>query len=167
MTQLRIPSALHREIHTDLVRPHEFAGERVGFILAGYSKDSNLLLALDYLQLKDEEYIPAENELACASFGRDAIRRILNLALQRQESIIHVHHHAFGGAAFSRVDLNSLRELLPSFRGVVPDSPHGALIMTDTELNGFILPVSSPNFEPLSKISVVGFPTRWWVSYER
>jgi hypothetical protein len=56
---LRIPRRLLVEMEHDLDRPHEFARERLGFVLARWAQAAGELVVIpfEYISIADENYI--------------------------------------------------------------------------------------------------------------
>lgn len=162
---LRIPRSLVDQMWTDLRRPHAFAHERVGFMLIREAQgtDGRLLLASRYEPLREDEYL--NDPRVGARINREAIRRMLTLALAG-ESIFHVHLHEHPGTpVFSAVDECNLRELLPSFCGAAPQGIHGALLLSDDRGLAWGWKAGQDSPFPISTITVVGCPLmRWEVS---
>lgn len=159
---LRIPRALVDQMRADLHRPHAFAHERVGFLLIREAEGAGgrLLLASRYEPLREDEYL--DDPRVGARINRNAIRRMLALALTG-ESIFHVHLHEHSGMpAFSAVDECNLRELIPSFCGVAPRSIHGALLLSDNQGLAWGWKAGHDGPFPISTITIVGAPLMRW-----
>ena len=78
---LRLPRALLSEMWADLNRPHDFAHERVGFLLARQSEGhgGRILLARHYEPVPEDDYI--RDPSVGARINRESIRRMLKYAL--------------------------------------------------------------------------------------
>lgn len=156
----KITTQLLEEIKTDLARPHKFAFERVGFIHVrrGTLPEGQLLLATSYQPVRDEHYTKA-SDLVGAIINRYAITEAMQKSLTTGEGVFHVHMHHFDsfGEPFSRVDLRSLNELMPSFYSVSKDALHGAILITPKNILGkYWTPDRTAH--NLQMISVVGHP---------
>src|SRR5450759_2444986 len=93
-------------MRSDLMRPHPFAYERVGFITtrAARGLDHLVVLAEHYYPVADEDYLP--DETVGAMMGPEALRKALELALLNPVGIFHVHMHLMGRRLwFSGIDL--------------------------------------------------------------
>jgi hypothetical protein len=159
----RITSEMLEQIRIDLARPHPFAFERVGFISVrrGSLVEGQLLLAVSYHPVRDEHYIKAKaGDLAGAIISRYAISEAMQEALTTGDGIFHIHMHHFDSFSepFSRVDLKSLNELMPSFYSVSKNALHGALLMTPKHILGKYW-TPDRRAHNLQTISVVGHPT--------
>src|SRR6476620_11320805 len=104
---LKIPHRMLDEIRIDLRRPHNFAHERVGFMIAGAAAtgpEKVLLLARNYRPVADEDY--ELNRSVGVQIGGNAMRKALEFAYSPRSALLHIHSH--GGSDrpdFSLVDL--------------------------------------------------------------
>jgi hypothetical protein len=137
---LKIDGALLDTIRDDLRRPHAFAHERVGFVTAGIialATGDLTLLARDYRPVADNDYLRDTN--VGAMIGPDAIRKGLQLAYGARSALLHVHTHGGRGAPdFSGVDLSEGQKFVPSFFNIVPNMPHGIVVLSDTSARGLL-----------------------------
>jgi hypothetical protein len=145
---IRLPGRLLHAVREDLMRPHEFALERVGWIFAREAREARgeLLLAFDYSGVADEHYI--DDRTVGARINSAAIRRALERALRSGDCVLHVHAHAHvGPPGFSPDDTEGLRELMPSFGAVAPHAIHGAVVLSDDRAAGrvWLPPSRDPN----------------------
>ncbi len=93
---LKITKDLLNEIKGDLLRPHLYAAERVGFLFARQSvADGNtmLLLSISYMAIPDDLYI--DDPSVGARINSTAIRNGLQKSMDSGMSAIHVHLHHF------------------------------------------------------------------------
>lgn len=161
---VRLARALYDEARADLRRPHPFAAERVGFLFGKASSgggDRVVLAMRAYVALADDEYI--DDRSAGAVFSAGAIRRMRQRVLDTGESAFHLHEHRHSGRpAFSTIDLRSLAELIPSFGALVPDAPHGALLLSDDAAIGLGWSRHSSSPVATEAVSVVGRPMQVW-----
>jgi hypothetical protein len=95
----------------------------------------------------------------------DYIAPMLERAAEDALSVVKVHSHPTGYAAFSLTDDKGDATLLPMIRGwVESDVPHGSVIMLpDGQMFGRVLNVSA-GFEPITCISVAGDNLHFWYS---
>lgn len=138
-THLKMTSALIGAIRADLERPHPFAHERVGFILAGLAKvGADLaILAHTYQPIADEDYL--DDPTVGAMMGPAAIRKALQQALQTRSAALHVHMHDHRGQpGFSAVDLRENAKFVPNFFNVGPQRAHGAIVLSRDGVAGQI-----------------------------
>lgn len=158
MNRLRITRPLMQRIRADLARPHEFAFERVGYLLAR-ARDAQLI-AIDYLPLLDDEY--EINPRVGAQFGDSAITRMLRAAREGRYAAFHTHQHAHSGLPMlSRDDLDSLRALTPAFFGMTP-GPHGAFLLSDDTAVALAWSAANAAPQALERVTEVGFPLSTW-----
>ncbi|MFD1328852.1 ThiF family adenylyltransferase [Mycoplana ramosa] len=93
----------------------------------------------------------------------DYIAPILERAADEGLSVIKVHSHPGGHAAFSLTDDKGDAQLLPMIRGwVEADIPHGSAIMLpDGQMFGRVLNADN-GFDPINCISVAGDDLHFW-----
>jgi hypothetical protein len=165
MIELRIPAALFERISVDLRRPHAFAAERVGFLYARpdlNGANMTMILAVDYWTVPDQHYVVDHS--VGAKIDAVAIREAMQHALSSGLGAFHVHEHDWPGQpGFSGVDDRESSKLMPSFKGVVPGVPHGAIIFGRDGICGKAWFGSTKKPQFLSRVSVVGFPLRIYV----
>jgi hypothetical protein len=137
MLEIKIPIKLFENMTEDLLRPHEFAFERMGFLFCKSTTDRSILFPYEYLSIDDENYIP--DELVGARVNSIPLRKILQEALTNQVCVIHVHiHNHRGKPFFSTTDLDFLSEIVPPLRGVCPHMHHGAIVLSKDNFSGKI-----------------------------
>lgn len=157
----KIERGLYDVIHEDLARHHQFAAERMGFIVCKPSMagNSTLILAQSYLVTPDDWYIPDER-FGCV-FNSDAMRAAMQTALSQKSSIFHVHlHDHYGEPWFSRADLRESREFVPNFWNVQPNYPHGTAVLSHDEMAGLCWYPGQEAPQIIQKFSVVGSPLK-------
>lgn len=161
---LRLTRALYESARADLRRPHPFAAERVGFLFGKAARagaDRVVLTMHAYVALLNDEYV--DDRSAGAVFSSGALRRMRQRVLDTGESAFHVHEHPhIGRPAFSTIDIRSLAELVPSFGVLVPEAPHGALLLSDDAAAGMAWSRDIPSPFVTEAISVVGYPMQVW-----
>lgn len=158
--EIRMPSVLRAEAMADLMRPHPFAFERVGFLSSNCSwlaPDHIVVLLNKYHPVPNEHYL--DDDDAGASIGSDSICDALARILQTGRGQFHVHLHEHRGIPRpSRVDLIGLPPMVRSFAVAAPSQASGYLILSE---DSAWAEVSVPNhLRPLAatKITSVGFP---------
>jgi proteasome lid subunit RPN8/RPN11 len=94
----------------------------------------------------------------------DDIVPMLERAHDKNLSIVKVHSHPNGYAAFSRTDDEGDERLLPMVRGwIEADVPHGSAVMLPNgEMFGRVVVDASGAFQPLASISVAGDELLFW-----
>jgi len=151
----RTTESFLESVRTDLIRPHPFAHERVGFITvrAAQGADHLVVLAQDYHPLADGEYL--RDRSVGAMMGQEAIRKALDLALLNPVGIFHIHMHTLPGRRlwFSHIDLREQQRFVPDFFKVRPNMPHGAIVLSPQSAAGLawlgpteIVPIAEFNF---------------------
>ncbi len=154
-TEIRITEVMINEIKDDLSRRHPFAWERIGFLFCRTALEGKLLLSSFYQTLPDALYIP--DSFVGTRYSGEAIRTARQRGLETGESIFHVHiHEGAGPPRFSRTDLESLKEMIPTMVSVVPEVPHGALLLNDDSVYGLIWRLNHQPKE-IDSIRLTGF----------
>lgn len=158
---LRISNRLLARIHSDLVRPHPFAAERVGFIPCRVSatKRGFLVLPETYLPVEDADYL--DDSRVGAMMGPGAIRKALQFAFNNRVSMFHVHLHQHDGVPrFSGIDLRENAKFVPDFWHVRPEFPHGALVLSFNSAAGLCWYPQKPKPFRIQAMTFVGAPMR-------
>lgn len=144
------------DVRSDLMRAHDFAHERIGFIStrAAAGRDHTVLLAEDYHPVADEDYI--HDPMVGARIGQDALRKALNLALLNPVSVLHVHMHMEGRRLwFSHIDLTEQLKYVPDFFKVRRTMPHGALVLSPRSAAGRIW-FDAKRIVPIAEFNIAG-----------
>jgi len=134
---LRITEALVKRMRRDLQRRHEFAGERVGFLMTKignqHSANMKLVLGVDYWPVPDDSYI--NDPSVGARYEASVHRGLMERAHAENLGMFHVHAHEHGGCPhFSGIDLDCIEKLVPSLRTVQPRQAHGALLFSHDDM---------------------------------
>ena len=163
--RFKIMTGLLASIRADLGRPHGFAYERVGFILAGVAQSASgvLVLAREYQPVADEDYLPDDS--VGAMMGPEAIRKAMEWALMKKASIFHVHSHGGRGIPrFSAVDVRESAKFVPDFLKVAPEMIHGAIVLSNDAALGRSWVFGNGRPGEVSEFVEVGMPMRKWGS---
>jgi hypothetical protein len=122
----------------DLRRPHAFAAERVGFFscrVGGLRSTGWVILAEEFHPVADDDYL--EDHTVGAMMGPDAIRKAMQVALDRQCCMFHVHIHEHRGQPrFSAIDISETDKFVPDFWNVAPQMVHGAIVLSSDSMAG-------------------------------
>lgn len=163
----RARADLLKAVRDDLVRPHPFARERVGFLIcrAGRLTDGGVvILAAGYDGVADGDYI--EDHSVGAMMGPAAIRKALQRAYNgglADIALFHVHMHDHRGLpAFSPVDSRESRKFVPDFFNVAPAMPHGAIVLSKDLAVGLCWRVPRAEPTPITGFVRVGAPLLMW-----
>lgn len=144
-------------VRADLVRPHPFAKERVGFISvrAAASSRDLVLIAEDYHPVADGEYVPDPS--VGAMMGQEALRKALEFALLKPVGMLHVHMHLFAHSRlwFSKIDLSEQLKFVPDFFKVQKEMPHGALVLSPKAAAGRVW-LSADDIVPIAEFNIAG-----------
>jgi hypothetical protein len=147
----------------DLLRPHEHAAERVGFVSCrfGNSESSLMVLAHTFHPVLDENY--EFDPGVGARMNSAAIRSALQVALSNDVGMFHVHLHDHRGLPGpSGVDWTEWQKFVPNFWHVRPQLPHGALILSRDRLSGWCWYPKRQQPIPIERFSIVGRGMRSW-----
>lgn len=166
---LKITGSLLDQVRRDLERPHFFAHERVGFLMAGAAAtpDGLMLLVRGYLPVADEDYEVAPN--VGAQIGSSAIRKAVQAAYRPASSLLHVHTHGGCGLPhFSGTDLASGNTFVPGFFQSCPKMPHGLLVLSNDAATGILWLDPRKRHIPIDRLIRVDFPIteQWSAQYE-
>lgn len=126
----RANRAFLTKVRDDLIRPHAFAHERVGFITvrAARGAEGIVLLAENYYPVADADYV--NDQTVGAMIGQEGLRKALEIALLQRVGVFHVHMHGLSTRLwFSGIDLSEQMKFIPDFFTVCPNMPHGALVL--------------------------------------
>ncbi|SHF82063.1 ThiF family protein [Flavobacterium fluvii] len=149
--KFRIPEELHKRMLLDLKRPHPFAYERVGFLFAKTVKLSpnvNLVIAIDYLPVGDNDYI--NDKEVGAKINSNAIRAAMQGVFEKDCGCFHVHlHNHSGRPSPSFTDAKSLPGIVKSLNNIAPKHTNGFLILSRDAFYSSI---------KTDSISVIGYP---------
>jgi hypothetical protein len=162
MIEIRLTQALYQGMKSDLARPHPFAAERVGFAvgrLVSATEDSRLLALSEYMPVPDRDYI--DDPLVGARIGREALTAAshrIYYGRPRGEGVFHVHVHGDRGeTGMSGTDARELPPLIPGFRSVGPNGPHGILIFSADHFAGWVWLPGEDELR-IDKCSLIGAP---------
>jgi len=163
MIAIKMTGSLHASILADLSRPHPFAGERVGFVLArlgSLAGSGNLVLLHHYHPIPDDEYV--EDPSVGARIGSSAITWGMQAAYQgrkRREGVFHVHLHAHRGRTdMSAVDRRDIPEIVRGFHAVGTEAAHGILILSLNHGSAWVWLAGRNELVVAAKIRVIGHP---------
>jgi hypothetical protein len=134
----RMMRTLREAILRNLLRPHEHAAERVGFVSCrfGTSDSGLLILAHSFHPVQDEFY--EEDPSVGARMNSAAIRSALQVALSQEVGMFHIHLHDHRGLPGpSSIDWSEWKKFVPNFWHIRPNLPHGALILSRDRLSGW------------------------------
>jgi len=161
--EIKLTGSLFREIARDLARAHPFAAERVGFVLGrlgSLAKDGKVVIFTRYHSIPDDQYV--DDPTVGARVGSAALTWAMQAVYHgrpARERIFHIHMHGhIGEPRMSRVDNRDIPRLMPGFRSVSPEAPHGIVILSLDHGSGWVwLPAHN---EPVcaDTVCVIGAP---------
>jgi hypothetical protein len=159
--EIRLTGLLHEEILRDLVRPHPFAAERVGFVfgcVGSLANDGKLVLLNRYHSIPDDQYI--DDETVGARIGSDALTWAMQAVYHgrsAREGIFHIHVHPHKGeTGMSPVDRRELPKLMPGFQSVGREAVHGIIILSRDHGTGWVWLPGRKEPVAAGTISVIG-----------
>ena len=162
--KIRLTRKLLDEMRQDLLRPHEFAAERVGFITAKIGNkfsESSLVLFSQYHSVADAHYIDDPN--VGARIDSAAIRAAMQTVLDTKSGAFHVHLHDHRGKpGFSRTDKREIPNIISGLRVAGPKQPHGMFLLSRDDCFAQIWMPEKTDFVCAAKISVIGFPMKFF-----
>jgi len=159
-TILKIPRSLYEQAKADLLRPHQFAFERVGFFSTRCSKatGTTLVHCIAYTSVDDTHYI--DDQTVGARIGSNAITQAMARSVNHSVGQVHVHYHGgYGLPHPSSTDLHELPPLSGSFRNAKRSEGHGWMILGESDAYvSLLLPNRTESADGIP-VSIVGFPT--------
>jgi len=159
--RLKLPSLLLQQIRTDLLKPHSFAAERVGFVSCGVGAIASgiAVMAHGYHPVDDGDYV--DDPRYGAMMGSGAIRKALQFAYNNMTAMFHVHLHEHAGKPrFSRTDLAEYPKFIPDFWKVQPALPHGALLLSEDRATALVWYPGLRQPQPAAEIWEIGTKMR-------
>lgn len=164
MITAKLSGSLYKSILTDLKRPHSYAAERVGFVLGRLSEGEQgpLLLLTRYHSIPDDQYV--NDPAVGARIGPAAMTWAMQTAYSgraAKEGLFHIHLHPHRGpTSMSRVDREGIPPMIPGFRNVAPNAPHGIIILSLNHGSCWVWLPARDGAHVASSIRVAGLPIR-------
>jgi hypothetical protein len=138
--------------------PHPFAFERVGFMF-GRGGGDDLIILSAFRGVSDDHYEPDPN--VGARIGAYAISAALNEAFKRRAAAFHIHVHEHPGTPrLSPTDLRELPPVMRPFRNVVPEQPHGLIVLSHDSFRGLVWYPNSATPRDVRDFTIVDAPMR-------
>lgn len=156
---IRIPQKLYDNIYADLLRPHKFAGERVGFSFSKTKvlENGEIIICMnEYSPIDDENYI--NDPSVGAKFNSIAITNAIGYGRKHKKGVFHTHLHEFskGNPEFSYTDLEHLPPIVESANRMVKGQIHGLFLLSQTTLNALVWIPGEEDYRKVDQISIVG-----------
>jgi hypothetical protein len=154
---LKITEALIREVRKDLDRAHPYAAERVGFLIGRCTRSRSgiIIFGSRYESVPDAGYV--EDHSVGAMMNQRTITAAMQIAYSEKVPIFHVHtHFGKGKPKFSGIDLRENAKFVRAFINVCPEYPHGALVLSDTDMSGLCWLPGSSKPRRIDQFTVVG-----------
>lgn len=163
---IRIARSAFELARSDVLRPHAFAYERVGFLFgrtANIGREEAIVLLNDFSAVPDDHYL--EDSTVGARIDSSAIRSALERVLETGESCFHFHMHGHRGRPrLSKTDTTELDRLVPTFVSGAPEAVHGALIGSVDAASAWAWRRQGMNRTQARTVALVGFPSEIWRS---
>lgn len=158
---LSLAGAQHEQLRTFLF-PAD-GKEAVAIALCGRraGKHRHRLLVREVYEIPYESY--SQRSTMGVTWSTDFFAPLLDKAEKQGLSVVKIHSHPGGYAAFSEIDDASDHQLMPAIRGwVEADIPHASVLMLpDGQMFGRVL-WREDNFIPLACIAVAGPDLHFW-----
>jgi hypothetical protein len=162
-TELRLTGYLYRDVLADLMRPHPFAAERIGFVCArmgSLAAGGKLILCTRYRSIPDQQYV--EDDSVGARIGPEAMTWAMQAAYHgrgSQEGVFHIHLHGdHGETGMSHTDRKEIPPLIPGFQSVGRLAPHGIIILSLSHGTAWVWMPGSDAAAVAGRISIIGAP---------
>jgi hypothetical protein len=153
----KITDALIQKVRQDLDRPHPYAAERVGFVICRCTRSRSgiIIFGSHYESVPDDGYV--DDHSVGAMMNQRTITTAMQIAYSEKISTFHVHTHpGKGKPQFSRIDLRENAKFVRAFINVRPEYPHGALVLSDTDMTGLCWLPGSLKPRRIDQFTVVG-----------
>jgi hypothetical protein len=161
--EIKLTGYLYDRMMADLIRPHPFAAERVGFVFArmGSLADQGKLILLNrYHSIPDEQYV--DDPTVGARIGSDAMTWAMQAVYQGRpahEGIFHIHLHGHSGeSGMSKTDAREIPRLIPGFQSVGREAAHGIIILSSDHGSAWVWLPGHKDAKPADQVSVIGAP---------
>lgn len=139
LPELRISANATAKLRAEVARPS--CHEQVVFGLARSATigGDTVLLVKDIFTLPEEAFVVSSAH--GAKWRGGAMRPIINAAIHQESGIVIFHLHAHQGpVALSGDDLQSARQLLPTFQNLLPELLHASVVFGQDHAAAIILP---------------------------
>lgn len=161
--EIKLTGFLYDQIVADLIRPHPFAAERVGFVFArigSLADHGKLILLSRYHSISDEHYV--DDPTVGARIGSDAMTWAMQAVYHgrpAREGIFHIHLHGHNGeTGMSRTDAREIPRLIPGFQSVGREAAHGIIILSSDHGSGWVWLPGHKDAISAEQISIIGAP---------
>ena len=128
-----------------------------GFGRRGALADGEVILLSELVDVDDDDY--EDDPSVGARIGARAIHKALQRALDLRAAAFHVHlHDHFGTPWFSRIDLRELPDVVRPFGVLVPEQPHGLLLLSGDDCVGLVWHHGDKEPRAVRDVTIVGTP---------
>jgi len=160
---IRLPANMEVRVPAHLVSPLQVGiawtehRESVVFGLASHlaTPGRTVLLVRELMPLPSEAYIAEPGH--GAAWSGAATLPVLNEALARHCGIVVFHSHPRGGpVSLSNDDRDNGRRLLAAFQNIIPDRPHGSVVLGHDHSAGIFLLPGQDDYSAGGRVRLLG-----------
>lgn len=149
--EIRITKIVADQIRREIYKHgnHEY----VVFALCNHAETAgkSLILVNEIISLKENDYV--DSQWHGAMWRGASTIDILNKGIEEKAGIFLFHSHMHTGqVSLSADDLKSAYQLLPSYQNLIPDRPHGSIVLSYDCMAGIALMPDQNNFRKISRI---------------
>lgn len=147
--ELRIPYKVGEELKREIYK--QGSHEYVVFALASHAElPQKILVFIREVYLLNEGQYVETYEHGALWNGSSTIN-IINEAMRKKLGIIVFHAHLHSGkVSLSNDDIQSAQSLLPCYQNLIPERPHGFVVLSYDNVDGLIL---LPDYNKMQTIS--------------
>lgn len=148
--EIRIPGRIGSLLKREVSRrgTHEYVA--FGLAGSGATADRLIILVKEIILLREDQYVSSAGHGA-AWRGSSTIE-LFRRALASKLGIIVFHAHMHKGqVGFSSDDLESAERLLPAYQNLVPERPHGFVVLGLDSVCGTVLLPESERFHQVAR----------------
>lgn len=162
---IRIPESLLARIRDDLIRPHKFAAERVGFLTTRKQSFAgcDALYVTGYYPVPDDQYV--DDPSVGARISEQSIDQAYRWAASGDVGVFHIHAHSGKGApGLSRTDERELPHLVQPMTAIGKEQAHGIFLLSDDACKAWAWRAGERQPVVVEQITVVGRTLRFFSS---
>jgi len=148
---VRIPKKVGNKLKREIYKHghHEY----VVFALCSHAvtADGVLIFVKEIVTLQENQYV--DSELHGAMWRGSSTIDIINLAIEKKLGIFLFHSHMHKGqVGLSGDDLQSANQLLPCYQNLIPERPHGSIVLGYESMAGVVLMPYEDNFKEVTSV---------------
>ncbi len=136
--EIRVPQNLGKILKGEVSKYDGHEHLVFALVTHAITKDRILVLVRDIFPLPDASYIPASGH--GAKWRGASTIDIINRAMSSSCGIFLFHSHGSSpNVTLSPDDLQSAYKLLPTYQNLIPERPHGSIVLGENCMDGMIL----------------------------